>query len=73
MVLSQALIGEQILAGRQRLGAAAALLPLTRSSGATLGTARQAFGTRPRVSGAARKSKSTPLSACVTVVRNSLR
>ena len=35
-------LATQILAGRERLGAAAALLSLTRSTGATLGTA--AFG-----------------------------
>ena len=41
-VMPSAQLATQILAGRQRLGAAAALLSLTRSSGATLGTA--AFG-----------------------------
>ncbi|MBL0390898.1 MFS transporter [Ramlibacter monticola] len=41
-VMPNAQLATQILAGRQRLGAAAALLSLTRSSGATLGTA--AFG-----------------------------
>jgi len=41
-VMPSAQLATQILAGRERLGAAAALLSLTRSSGATLGTA--AFG-----------------------------
>jgi MFS family permease len=41
-VMPNAQMGTQILAGRERLGAAAALLSLTRSTGATLGTA--AFG-----------------------------
>jgi len=40
--MPSAQLATQILAGRERLGAAAALLSLTRSSGATLGTA--AFG-----------------------------
>jgi len=42
MVMPNAQISVQMLAGRQRLGAAAALLSLTRSSGASFGTA--AFG-----------------------------
>jgi hypothetical protein len=42
VVMPSAQIATQILAGRDRLGAAAALLSLTRSLGATLGTA--AFG-----------------------------
>ncbi|MDB5957885.1 MFS transporter [Ramlibacter sp.] len=41
-VMPSSQLATQILAGRQRLGAAAALLALTRSSGATIGTA--AFG-----------------------------
>jgi len=41
-VMPSAQLATQILAGRQRLGAAAALLSLTRSIGATIGTA--AFG-----------------------------
>jgi MFS family permease len=41
-VMPSAQLATQILAGRERLGAAAALLSLTRSTGATLGTA--AFG-----------------------------
>jgi MFS family permease len=41
-VMPAAQIATQMLAGRERLGAAAALLSLTRSSGASLGTA--AFG-----------------------------
>lgn len=41
-VMPNAQLTTQILAGRERLGAAAALLSLTRSAGATLGTA--AFG-----------------------------
>lgn len=41
-VMPNAQLATQILAGRERLGAASALLSLTRSSGATLGTA--AFG-----------------------------
>jgi predicted MFS family arabinose efflux permease len=38
-VMPSAQIGTQMLAGRERLGAAAALLSLTRSTGASLGTA----------------------------------
>jgi EmrB/QacA subfamily drug resistance transporter len=41
-VMPSSQLATQILAGRERLGAAAALLALTRSTGATLGTA--AFG-----------------------------
>jgi MFS family permease len=41
-VMPSAQLATQIIAGRERLGAAAALLSLTRSIGATLGTA--AFG-----------------------------
>ena len=41
-VMPSSQLATQILAGRQRLGAAAALLALTRSTGATIGTA--AFG-----------------------------
>jgi MFS family permease len=41
-VMPSSQLATQILAGRERLGAAAALLSLTRSTGATLGTA--AFG-----------------------------
>ena len=41
-VMPSSQLATQILAGRQRLGAAAALLSLTRSTGATIGTA--AFG-----------------------------
>jgi EmrB/QacA subfamily drug resistance transporter len=41
-VMPNAQLATQILAGRERLGAAAALLSLTRSTGATIGTA--AFG-----------------------------
>jgi MFS family permease len=41
-VMPSAQLATQILAGRERLGAAAALLSLVRSTGATLGTA--AFG-----------------------------
>jgi MFS family permease len=41
-VMPSAQLATQILAGRERLGAASALLALTRSTGATLGTA--AFG-----------------------------
>jgi MFS family permease len=41
-VMPNSQLATQILAGRERLGAAAALLSLTRSTGATIGTA--AFG-----------------------------
>jgi EmrB/QacA subfamily drug resistance transporter len=54
-VMPTAQLGTQILAGRERLGAAAALLSLTRSVGATLGTATfggLAFILLPSTSGA---------------------